>query len=202
MLLSHHLCSARAPCTSHDALCSGTASGELHFWDASSGAFIFGVAARHPNNPGLTAMSSNEGSLEGGGGGGGGIKTDGSEGRSGGGGASGVGTLPITAAGGGGAPVVAGGIADLLLYTACEEGFVKTWRVGERFGTGVTEKTVDKRTTCCCSSSADWRWDNFAAEMSRGVCWLKSAASRARADSALPPPQRRSLHLCPPTPPS
>eukprot|EP00903_Cladosiphon_okamuranus_P008717 g8350.t1 len=112
----------------HGVLCSGTASGELHFWDASSGEFIFGVAARHPNNPGLTAMSSNEGSLEGGDGGG--VKPDTSEGLSGSVDAS-RGGSPATTAVGGGAPAVASGSADLMLYTACEEGFVKTWRVGD-----------------------------------------------------------------------
>lgn len=84
-------------------------------------------------------MSSNEGSLEGGGGGG--VKLDDSEGRSGGVGASGGGA-PATTAAGGGAPAVASGSADLLLYTACEEGFVKTWRVGERVGIGATERQM------------------------------------------------------------
>lgn len=74
-------------------------------------------------------MSSNEGSLEGGGGGG--VKPDTSEGRSGSVGISGVGA-PATTAAEGGAPAVASGSVDLMLYTACEEGFVKTWRVGER----------------------------------------------------------------------
>lgn len=86
------------------------------------------MAARHPNNPGLTAMSSNEGSLEGGGGG---VKPNASEDQSGRVGGSGHGATTSSAAGGG-APVVASGSADLMLYTACEEGFVKTWRVGKR----------------------------------------------------------------------
>lgn len=85
------------------------------------------MAARHPNNPGLTAMSSNEGCLEVGGGGR--VKHDASEVQSGGVGTSGRGAAATTTAGGG-PPVVASGTADLMLYTACEEGFVKTWRVG------------------------------------------------------------------------
>lgn len=130
---------------SHGVLCSGTASGELHFWDASSGAFIFGVAARHPHNAGLTAMSTNEGYLEGGGGDG--VKVDASEGHIGAVGASGGGATTTTAAVGG-APAVASGSADLMLYTACEEGFVKTWKVGERSKNGCLcrgdRKTVGK----------------------------------------------------------
>ncbi|CAM9168152.1 unnamed protein product [Hapterophycus canaliculatus] len=122
----------------HNVLCSGTASGELHFWDAPTGGFIFGVAARHPNNPGLTAMSSNEGLVEGsgvsnpdsseglgrGGGGGGGLVSNGARGGDGGMGAAAAST---PAAG----PGAAGGSANLMLFTACEEGFVKTWRVGD-----------------------------------------------------------------------
>lgn len=87
------------------------------------------MAARHPNNPGLTALSSNEGSLEGGGGG---VKPDTTERQSGGIGAGGRGATTTTAA----APAVVSGIAELMLYTACEEGFVKTWRVGERAKNG------------------------------------------------------------------
>lgn len=85
------------------------------------------MAARHPNNPGMTAMSSNEGSLEGDGGG---VKPDVSEGQSGTVGGSGRGATTATVAGGGVAAVTSGS-ADLMLYTACEEGFVKTWRVGK-----------------------------------------------------------------------
>lgn len=103
----------------------------MHFWDAPSGAFIFGVAARHPNNPGLTAMSSNEGPIEGGGGG---SNPDSSvrlitAGTCSNGGGGGVTTNTATAAAVGEG---VGGCASLMLYTACEEGFVKTWKVGKR----------------------------------------------------------------------
>lgn len=119
---------------SHNVLCSGTASGELHVWDASTGAFIFGVAARHPNNPGLTAMSTNEGPVEGGGG----LNADTSEGPSGRGGGDsggdgfGVGATRASPAAVRSTTPVAGGRSNLMLFTACEEGFVKTWRLGEQ----------------------------------------------------------------------
>lgn len=116
------------------------------------------MAARHPNNPGLTAMSSNEGPVEGVGGGsdadsskrlsGGGGGSGGSAGISGGGGGVTKNTAAAAAAGEGGNAGVAGGSANLMLYTACEEGFVKTWRVGKRgekgkiVGAEVTDKTV------------------------------------------------------------
>ncbi|CAM9600070.1 unnamed protein product [Ectocarpus fasciculatus] len=117
----------------HNVLCSGTASGELHVWDASTGAFIFGVAARHPNNPGLTAMSTNEGPVEGGGG----LNADTSEGPSGRGGGDsggdgfGVGATRASPAAVRSTTPVAGSRSNLMLFTACEEGFVKTWRLGE-----------------------------------------------------------------------
>ncbi|CAM9408537.1 unnamed protein product, partial [Ectocarpus sp. 8 AP-2014] len=116
----------------HNVLCSGTASGELHVWDASTGAFIFGVAARHPNNPGLTAMSTNEGPVERGGG----LNHDTSEGPSGRGGGDslgdgfGVGATRASPAAVRSTTPVAGSRNNLMLFTACEEGFVKTWRLG------------------------------------------------------------------------
>lgn len=87
-------------------------------------------------------MSSNEGSLEEGGGGG--IKPEAPGGRDGSVGASMGGAQAITAARGV-APVVATGSADLMLYTACEEGFVKTWRVGERAMKGVLAPGAKKK---------------------------------------------------------
>lgn len=98
-------------CRSHDVLVSGTASGDLHFWDASTGALIFGRAARHPNDAGMSAMGSSEGTNAGGG----------SDPNS-------VENLLGVAATTGTASV---DNVNLLLYTACEEGFVKMWKVGE-----------------------------------------------------------------------
>lgn len=102
-------------------------------WDASTGAFIFGVAARHPNSPGLTAMSTNEGPVERGGG----LNPDTPEGLSGRGGGGdnrdegfGVGATRAAPAVRSSTPV-AGDRGNLMLFTACEEGFVKTWRLGE-----------------------------------------------------------------------
>ncbi|CAM9994687.1 unnamed protein product [Ectocarpus sp. 4 AP-2014] len=117
----------------HNVLCSGTASGELHVWDASTGAFIFGVSARHPNNPGLTAMSTNEGPMERGGG----LNHDTPEGPSGRGGGDslgdgfGVGATRASPAAVRSTTPVAGSGSNLMLFTACEEGFVKTWRLGD-----------------------------------------------------------------------
>lgn len=102
-------------------------------WDASTGAFIFGVAARHPNNPGLTAMSTNEGPVERGGG----LNHDTPEGPSGRGGGDslgdgfGVGATRASPAAVRSTTPVAGSRSNLMLFTACEEGFVKTWRLGE-----------------------------------------------------------------------
>lgn len=118
------------------------------------------MAARHPNNPGLTAMSSNEGPVEGSGGsnpnsseglGKGGSGGDGG----GGGGGSGLGcnggrgsdggTGAAAAAASSAAPGATGSSANLMLFTACEEGFVKTWRVGERYP---AEKRLENLIRC------------------------------------------------------
>lgn len=98
-------------CHSHDVLVSGTASGDLHFWDASTGALIFGRAARHPNDAGMSAMGSSEGTSAGGGG-----DSNSADNLFGGSVATGAVSMDNV---------------NLLLYTACEEGFVKTWKVGE-----------------------------------------------------------------------
>ena len=119
---------------SHDILVSGTASGELHFWDGPTGTFVFGTLARHPHGGGLSAMGSSEG-----------ISTavvdiraviGGSSNGSG--GSNGV--VPATDAPKAtpAAPPIATvtvaleDSANLMLYTACDGGFVKTWRVGEQ----------------------------------------------------------------------
>lgn len=92
---------------SHGMLVSGTASGELHFWDTATGALIFGAKAQHPSNAGISALSCSEG-----------------------------GTVDSEDAGGGGNTIACSGaaaaaeIANLALYTACEEGYVKTWKLG------------------------------------------------------------------------
>ena len=119
---------------------SATASGELHFWDASTGAFIFNVPMHHPNDAGASALGSSEeaeteySGCDGGNiGGGHVVRGDGGGGGGGGGGD-----------GGGGGGTVLGAVrmagtassANLKLYTACEEGYVKTWKVGERWGGG------------------------------------------------------------------
>lgn len=100
---------------SHDVLVSGTASGELHFWDASTGALIFGREARHPNDAGMSAMGSSEGTSVGGGG-----DSNSADNI--------VGVSTATGA-------ASMDNVNLLLYTACEEGFVKTWKVGEMCST-------------------------------------------------------------------
>lgn len=126
---------------------SATASGELHFWDAPTGAFIFNMPMQHPNNAGASALGSSEeagtdedsdpnaGSIVGGLGSRRGVS-----------GVSGVGV----GGGGGGEAGVAGTSAasgNLMLYTACEEGFVKTWKIGEGKWGGSYILLFKKKTT-------------------------------------------------------
>lgn len=102
---------------SHNILVSGTASGDLHFWDTATGAFVFGSTAQHPNDAGISAMGSSEGCAAGG------RCSEGSSGLN-----------NATAAAAAAAAVE---VANLTLYTACEEGFVKTWKIGWGFKGGV-----------------------------------------------------------------
>lgn len=102
---------------------SGTASGQIHIWDAPTGAFIFGTAARHPNDTGLSAMGTSENR-------GNGADRNAEIGGTG-------PTFAAATAAAAAAPASGGATAssiiekELRLYTACEEGFVKTWKVGE-----------------------------------------------------------------------
>ena len=143
---------------SHKVLVSATASGELHFWDASTGAFIFNAPMQHPNNAGASALGSSEeagtaedsdpnaGSLAG--------ERVVIGGSGGGGGGGGLGEVRVAG--------TAVDRASLMLYTACEEGFVKTWRVGEENGetdnsynsnnsdNNITSKYYYCYYYCCC----------------------------------------------------
>ncbi|CAM9921817.1 unnamed protein product, partial [Sphacelaria rigidula] len=107
----------------HRILVSGSASGELHVWDVATGTFLFGAAARQPDNAGISTMASNEGCSS----------SDGTRESASGGGGGGGGDGSGDGSGGAGAGAGAGDqeVANLVLYTASEEGFVKTWKLGE-----------------------------------------------------------------------
>lgn len=140
---------------------SGTASGELHFWDASTGQFIFAARTRHPNDAALSAMGSSEGTAQAYGSGAHGVGA--SDEGGGGGGQGGGGVAATFAATAASASAITAGNVNLMMYTACEEGYVKTWKVGED-DSGTRKKVLTKvpyklrdETSPCRRGDHTWR---------------------------------------------